>query len=160
MGPSAICAQASKLFWSRLTGHIEEVRGQEHISSASGKLVGACELLGRVEGAQWIWGLRSPSPLVVRVPLGGIPICRDRVAGGFFVECFADELTDLASIVQPGDQTLAYIEFTRDEMQEAAGTLCVRGIDRIVPVGQALAFGPVWDGYVLLGELTRRISVS
>ena len=45
-----------------------------------------------------------------------------------------------------------YIEFTREEMQAAAETLCTRGIDRIVPVGQALAFAQVWDGYVLLGE--------
>jgi hypothetical protein len=29
------------------------------------------------------------------------------------------------------------------------------GIDRIVPIGQALAFGRFWDGYDLLAEFTR-----
>jgi hypothetical protein len=160
VGSAAACCQASQTFWSRLTQHLEGLKQDEHISSANGKLVAACELLARTEGSKWTWGLRSPSPLVMRVPLGAVPGCRDRVAGGFFVECFIGALADLATVVQPGDQTLAYVEFTRDEMQEAAGMLCVRGIDRIVPVGQALAFGPVWDGYVLLGELTRRISVA
>ena len=89
-----------------------------------------------------------------------MPNSRSRIAGGFFVECFIGELDDLAAVVQPGDQTLGYIGFTREEMQAAATALCSRGIDRIVPVGQALTFEPVWDGYVLLAELTRRISVS
>jgi hypothetical protein len=32
-----------------------------------------------------------------------------------------------------------------------------RGIDRIVPFGEALTFGRFWDGYDLLAELTRRV---
>jgi hypothetical protein len=35
-----------------------------------------------------------------------------------------------------------------------------RGIDRIVPFGDALSFGTLWDGYDLLAELTRTISVA
>jgi len=30
-----------------------------------------------------------------------------------------------------------------------------RGIDRVVPFGQALSFASVWDGYDLLTEFTR-----
>jgi hypothetical protein len=32
-----------------------------------------------------------------------------------------------------------------------------RGVDRIVPFGEALTFGRFWDGYDLLAELTRRV---
>jgi hypothetical protein len=160
VGTAAECAEASRQFWSRLTQELERRRRDEHASTATDKFVAACDLLARQEGSRWIWGLRSPLPLVLRVPVAGIPACRDRIGGGFFLECFIGELAQLSGVVQPGDQTLGYVEFTRDEMQAAAETLCLRGIDRIVPVGQALAFGPVWDGYVLLSELTRRISVA
>ncbi len=44
-------------------------------------------------------------------------------------------------------------------MRQIAQLLCLKGIKRIVPVGQSLAFTPVWDGYVLFNELTRRVTV-
>ena len=34
------------------------------------------------------------------------------------------------------------------------------GLSRIVPVGQALNFDAVWDGYDLLRELTRTIRLT
>jgi hypothetical protein len=160
VGTPVACAKASDQFWSRLTKELDERKLDEHISTATDKLVAAYELLGRVDGCRLIGGLRSPSAIVLRVPLATVPNCRARIAGGFFLESFVGELAGLAGVVQPGDQTLGYIGFTRDVMQAVAKTLCSRGIDRIVPVGQALTFGPVWDGYVLLAELTRRISVS
>ncbi|MGP8201771.1 MAG: acyl-CoA reductase [Limisphaerales bacterium] len=160
VGPEADCAEASQQFWSRLTQELERRQHDEHASTATDKFVAACDLLARQEGSRWIWGLRSPLPLVLRVPLASIPDCRDRIGGGFFLECFIGELAALSEVVQQGDQTLGYAGFTRDEMRAVAETLCLRGIDRIVPVGQALTFGPVWDGYVLLSELTRRISVA
>ena len=40
------------------------------------------------------------------------------------------------------------------------GALYGRGIDRIVPFGQALSFGTLWDGFDLLAELTRTIHIG
>jgi hypothetical protein len=160
VGAPAICEKASNQFWSRLTKNLDDRKHDEHISTAADKLVAAYEALGRVDGSRLIRGPRSASPVVLHVPLAAVPNCRTRIPGGFFLESCIGELAELAGVIQPGDQTLSYVGFTRDEMQTAATILCSRGIDRIVPVGQALTFGPVWDGYVLLAELTRRISVS
>jgi hypothetical protein len=33
----------------------------------------------------------------------------------------------------------------------------IQGIDRVVPVGQALDFSPTWDGYDLLAQLSRSV---
>ena len=57
-------------------------------------------------------------------------------------------------------QSEAILLANEQDLQEASGTLCRNGFDRVVPVGQALVFSPVWDGYVLLGELTRRITIT
>ena len=58
------------------------------------------------------------------------------------------------------DQTLTAHGFSDSELTQFARSLHGRGIDRIVPFGQALSFGSLWDGYDLLAELTRTINVS
>ena len=34
----------------------------------------------------------------------------------------------------------------------------IRGVDRIVPIGNALEIGTIWDGYDIITSLTRIIS--
>jgi hypothetical protein len=47
--------------------------------------------------------------------------------------------------------------FAGDELARFVRAVNGRGIDRIVPFGEALTFGRFWDGYDLLQELTRRV---
>lgn len=66
---------------------------------------------------------------------------------------FADFIPELSK-----DQTLSHCGFSSDELREAlidAGS-CV---DRVVPMGQALNIGVIWDGVNLLSRLSRIISV-
>lgn len=160
VGAQDQCEEASQRFWAKLTTHLSGRRAAEHMAIAIDKLVASYELLGRVKGSQLVWGGRQTSPVVCRIPISEVPRSRERIAGGFFIESFLAMLEDMTAVVQQSDQTLSYIGFTRDEMAAEAMVLCTVGIDRIVPVGQALVFEPVWDGYVLLAELTRRISVT
>ena len=57
-------------------------------------------------------------------------------------------------------QTLSYAGFDRDTMERFAKSLCGQGIDRIVPLGQALDFDLIWDGMDLFGMLMRHIVVK
>jgi hypothetical protein len=159
-GPEMICEAASEIFWAALTEEVQRRQPSESISTMMDKLVGAFELIGRNADAKWKHGRHSPCLTVVRVPPASAVGCRDRLGGGFFVECLVEEAIRIAPMIQRGDQTLSYIGYTREEMSQVARLLSVRGVDRIVPVGQALNFEPVWDGYVLLTELTRRVVVS
>ena len=45
-------------------------------------------------------------------------------------------------------------------MRRLARSINGRGIDRFVPIGQALAFGSVWDGLDLLHEFSKRVVVD
>lgn len=78
---------------------------------------------------------------------------------GFFHEISLASLNDLAPHVRRRDQTLTVFGFSREELLAMVRTINGRGIDRLVPVGQALAFDHVWDGYDLLQQFTRRISL-
>ena len=159
-GTEQNCETASEIFWTALADEVKRRGQHDAMSTTIDKLVGAYELLGRDLDAKWKHGQSPGGPVVMRVPLTALASSREKCGGGFFVESFVADPTQIGPVIQPGDQTLSYIGFTRDEMLEAAKSLSVRGIDRIVPVGQALNFSPVWDGYVLLAELTKRVVVS
>lgn len=63
-------------------------------------------------------------------------------------------------LAEPAHQTLTYYGFDRDEISAFAGRCAMFGLSRIVPVGQALNFDTVWDGYDLLRVLTRTIRLT
>ena len=50
--------------------------------------------------------------------------------------------------------------FLREELAAFARSLQGRGIDRIVQFGDALEFSSLWDGYDLLAELTRTVTIA
>jgi hypothetical protein len=62
--------------------------------------------------------------------------------------------------VQAKDQTLTYFGFQMDELRDLVLSLSGKGLDRVVPMGAAMNFAPVWDGYVLLTELTKRVCLG
>jgi hypothetical protein len=84
----------------------------------------------------------------------------DRIGGGFIVVEFIPDLRTLADMVQPGHQTLTHYGFTTAEMTTFAKSSIQAGLSRIVPVGRALDFDVIWDGYDLTRELTRTIRIA
>lgn len=85
---------------------------------------------------------------------------RTHPGAGLFFEARVNALSDLVTFVRRKDQTLTAYGFSTEELTTFAQSLHGRGIDRIVPFGEALSFGTFWDGYDLLAELTRTITVA
>ena len=79
---------------------------------------------------------------------------------GFFVERRIERLDDLTPLVQRDWQTIASLGVSGADWRAMLATTRPHGIDRIVPFGQALAFGNVWDGVNLLTALTRIVSIE
>jgi len=79
---------------------------------------------------------------------------------GLLLATRLQQLRDLAAYAEKRDQTLAVWGFGPDEVQSFVTQCDGRGFDRIVPVGQALAFDPVWDGNNLFDILTRLIQIT
>jgi len=48
----------------------------------------------------------------------------------------------------------------KDKFVEFINNNNIDGIDRIVPIGQALDLGLVWDGYDVINSLSRIIEVK
>jgi hypothetical protein len=81
------------------------------------------------------------------------------LGAGTFPMASVGSLEDLAPVVVRRDQTLTHWGFRADELAGLARSLA-GGVDRIVPVGQALTFASLWDGYDLLQEFTRITTVQ
>jgi hypothetical protein len=85
---------------------------------------------------------------------------RSHPGGGTFLQAVVPTLDALAAHVSRRDQTLAVFGFPRDELERFVGATAGRGIDRIVPLGEALKFDHRWDGMDLLSELTRAVTIA
>lgn len=84
----------------------------------------------------------------------------DRWSGtGTFGLAFFPEFDDLVPLITRRHQTMSHFGFTQGELLRFARRFGGRGIDRIVPIGEALGFERVWDGYDLLQEFSKSVTV-
>lgn len=102
-----------------------------------------------------------PDNAVVRVELTNLPVNIDefRCACGYFSEKTIDSIDEIAPIITVKYQTLAYYGFNCDELKSFIIRNRLKGLDRVVPIGQTTAFDLTWDGYNLINTFTREPSV-
>jgi hypothetical protein len=96
--------------------------------------------------------------LPLRIP-DGAPWRKAACGAGLFGHVRLERLEDLAQRAEARDQTVTHFGFGEEELRTFARCAGARGVDRLVPVGEALAFDATWDGYDLIGDFLRRVSV-
>eukprot|EP01031_Cornospumella_fuschlensis_P042676 gene42676-52143_t len=79
---------------------------------------------------------------------------------GLFLEQRAASLAALAPQFSDREQTLSVFGFGTEELTALMQAVPPRAIDRLVPIGQALDFSPVWDGQDLILSFSRTRSLS
>jgi Acyl-CoA reductase (LuxC) len=100
----------------------------------------------------------GPALAVLRIDrLDGLR--RDHPGMGLMFEAVAPSLASIDRYVDRKDQTLSHFGLSRQDLLGLAERLGGRGIDRIVPVGQALHLARYWDGYDLGAEFVRSVHV-
>ena len=83
-----------------------------------------------------------------------------RVGGGFLSVVFIRSLAEVPSFIRENDQTITYFGWERAEIEEVAASRVGPGVSRWAPIGTALDFDFIWDGYDIPFELTRLIRIS
>ncbi|NMO55038.1 gamma-glutamyl phosphate reductase [Actinoplanes sp. TBRC 11911] len=102
-----------------------------------------------------------PANTVTSLSLTAVPQApRYWIGAGAFPFAEVGSLLDLVPAMNRQDQTFAHFGFQPDELREFALALGGRGVDRIVPLGSALTFGAIWDGYDLPREFTRLTTLA
>ena len=79
---------------------------------------------------------------------------------GYFYEYNTNDINKLFNYFNEKFQTITYFGFTKDHFKKILRRKDLNGVDRIVPVGQALDIGLIWDGYDLTKILSRIIDLK
>lgn len=77
------------------------------------------------------------------------------VGDGYLYVHMMTTLDNLAKNLDSRCQTLSYWGLPLQEVVQAFDSAPIMQIDRVVPLGQALDFSPIWDGYDLFHQLSR-----
>ena len=78
---------------------------------------------------------------------------------GFFYECNINNLNNIHHLVKKKLQTITYFGYSKIFLEKSFSEYNFNGIDRVVPIGQALNINLVWDGYDLTTKLSREIEI-
>jgi hypothetical protein len=84
---------------------------------------------------------------------------KDVCGGGLLRHVPVAELSEVLGFVDEGDQTLTHWGIDGVMLRDFAAQAGARGLDRVVPIGEALAFDVVWDGFHLVDDMLRRVRV-
>ncbi|SFR72483.1 acyl-CoA reductase [Anaeromicropila populeti] len=98
---------------------------------------------------------------IIRVESGGLfpEMLEHTVPGGFFIEAQGETIEGLLPVLNRGCQTIAAYGVNREMLKRVLLERKTFGPDRIVEVGQTLAFSLVWDGVDFIYALSRELSL-
>ena len=96
---------------------------------------------------------------IYRIVLEKLPENIDIFKGnyGYFFEYDAKSLNEIIHIISKKYQTLTYFGLNKSSLKNFVIDNKLFGIDRIVPIGQALDMSLIWDGFDIIGSLSRII---
>lgn len=152
MGKEDDCVSAGRRFWQEVfnacTGSYElaDVKVSE-------KYAMLCRMADEFEN---IKVTRYENALyVVRLETLPDQITELRGRFGLFFECRLDSLEEIIGKAEKKVQTCAVYGIEPSEVAECVWNVHAKGIDRIVPIGETLDIGVLWDGYDVISELSR-----
>lgn len=155
VGPPDLAGRAHGEFTGRLEAVLGERRPPVDAQMAVEKRVATYGLAAAGE----VTAIRHASAMLATVTLAPGRLLRDWAGTGTFGVVSVPSLAGLADLVSPVHQTLSYFGFAQADLAGLARLLGGQGIDRIVPIGEALAFEPAWDGYDLLREFSKLVTI-
>jgi hypothetical protein len=156
VGEPEACSRAQTSFFAELDAVVRTRRHEVELGHALGKLLFSYQaaLDGRIRAQA-----RLSNELTVLELDSLADFSRDHPGAGLFFAASLRSLSDLAPFVTRRDQTLGHFGFPDEALRALVTAIGGRGLDRLVPLGEALTFNRFWDGYDLLQEFTRKVYV-
>lgn len=88
------------------------------------------------------------------------PLLEHTCGGGAFNVYSIRNASELKAYIIPQLQTVSYFGLTNENLQHLTELSNGEGIERIVPIGTALEFYYLWDGYNLFDELSKKVFIK
>lgn len=153
LGEAAQVQQAQQRFWPALTELIEQ---KQPLTSSEQyqALATAQQLMMSCEQQLMLTQQQSISRVVVNTLE---PVFIDQHQGcGLFLELQLSQLQQLNPMLTQAHQTLT-VWGVESSLLKNWLTRAHTGLDRVMPVGQALSFSPDWDGVNLIEQFSRKV---
>jgi hypothetical protein len=158
IGPADACDAARQRFWPAVEQELARRNTANTAAMAMDRLAAAFTLAA--EDAATPAAPLHAYPLRLALTRGLARGVREAHGGqGLFLERHYPALAALAPELTDTEQTLAVFGIDAAEIEATVPLLAARAVDRIVPVGQALAFSAVWDGHDLVAAFCRRLTL-
>ncbi|HKK20270.1 MAG TPA: acyl-CoA reductase [candidate division Zixibacteria bacterium] len=149
-----------EVFWKLVEKKVREKQAEFAPSVAVDKLVAESALA--IESFGEVSIEPAANSLVSRVWLNDPgDVHRElHCGGGLFYEYRLDKLDELSGLITTKDQTVTVFGPKREDFTEFVKLHRPKGINRFVPIGQAMEFSTIWDGYDLLREFCREVDLA
>lgn len=148
--------QAKEIFWQTLYPLVKEKYTLAPVQ-AVGKLGAFC----LAAAAAPLHLIKEKDNLMTRIKIDKLtPMLMEyKYNSGFFFEYDAKDMTEILPLATLKCQTMTYFGMSKDLLKDFFIKCRPQGIDRAVPMGKSMDFTLVWDGYDLIRELSRKISI-
>ncbi len=148
--------EAKDDFWRR----VHDMAAEEY-TLAPVQSVGKLNALYFVAAARKVKQVKTGDMLVTRVvPEEADASLMDyKYNSGFFFEKDIDDLSEIVGVCDLRCQTLTYFGIREADFRKFLEETRPAGIDRIVPMGKSMDFALIWDGYDLIRQMSRRITI-
>ena len=82
-----------------------------------------------------------------------------KMGGGYFFEFTASSINDIIPIMGKNCQTVAVLGIDKKDMVDFVMDKGVRGIDRVVDIGDTMGLEFTWDGYRMIEQMSRVVYI-
>ena len=150
--------QAKKIFWRSL----EEIVRSKYILTDSVSLDKYTLLCNEILNNPHVNKIKKYNNFIYTISLKKLDKNLHNLRGkwGIFFEYNISSLNKIKSYINNKYQTLTYCGLKKENLEAFVKKNSLKGIDRIVPIGQALDIDFFWDGYDLNRILTRVIDLK
>ena len=150
--------KAKEKFWKTLRDHVDKKYKLTGIASIDKYT----QLCGNILNLKNIKNYNRYSNSIYTVALKKLDKNIHNLRGkwGYFYEYNISDLNKMKSCINNKYQTLTYFGLNKDTLKNFILKNHLKGIDRIVPIGQALDINFFWDGYDMNRILSRVVDLK
>ena len=148
--------EAKADFWNRV--HEKAVR---EYTLAPVQAVGKLNAMYSVASQKEVKVEKSDDMFITRIDVDKIEkdLMNYKYNSGFYFEKDIENLREIVDVCDVRCQTLTYYGVKADDFRVFLEEARPIGIDRIVPMGKSMDFALVWDGYDLIRQMSRRVTI-
>ena len=148
--------EAKTDFWNRVHEKVEK-----DYTLAPVQAIGKLNAMYSVASKKKVKVEKSKDMYVTRLDVDMIEndLMNYKYNSGFYFEKNIGNLREIEGVCDIRCQTLTYFGVKEEDFRAFLEEVRPIGIDRIVPMGKSMDFTLIWDGYDLIRQMSRRVSI-